>query len=484
MSQAGVEQYQGDGGVGGGGAVVEGRHAKIGVSQSGTNNVVTVQRDPNAVATDFGEGPLADSLRQSLLSGAREIYAVKADADVDGTVGATAADAGNGGDGTLASGLSAGYSSPLNAYDAVVEIVDPGEQGVATFRYSLDGGDTWSQAITVPVGAPGVYDIPNTGVKLSWADGTPVSFQAGDKWTFTCTQPTASSSSIIAAIDALLATPYVYEFIHVVGPGASALWTALQTKADALVVANKFLGIVVEWRGLNSGETVAQWQTAYLAEVASFVGKHICVVVGRCNIVDPITLRQFETSAAGIICGRLSKIPVQAEAGRVADGPLPMIAGTSETDSGIRPVGAETYTSVIDDAYGTMLTTHPGKKGVFVNATRLSGGPGSDYQHFDRRRTMDKACRITLAKLIERVNDEFAGDQSALDAVKNDVEGELKKQMRSGARPNVVAVGVTFPAGQDVLSSGILEVETWMVPVGHTRRLKNTLRFVVSAPSA
>jgi len=66
---------------------------------------------------------------------------------------------------------------PEGTADVVVTIKDPGAVGVATFRYSLDGGET-DNGVDLTTAA--TYDITSVGIRLHF-DGT---FVAGDTYTF------------------------------------------------------------------------------------------------------------------------------------------------------------------------------------------------------------------------------------------------------------------------------------------------------------
>ena len=81
--------------------------------------------------------------------------------------------------------------NPTVAASVVVELLGAGELGVATFRYSLDGGVTWAgTGILVP--ANGSYAMAGTGVTLKFAigpAGSGTSFKVGDRYAFALSAP-------------------------------------------------------------------------------------------------------------------------------------------------------------------------------------------------------------------------------------------------------------------------------------------------------
>lgn len=70
-------------------------------------------------------------------------------------------------------------ASPLGVYDVRIQVVAPGNPGVATVRWTLDAGLTWSATVTAPNGSPLVLDV--TGLAVTF-DGPLV---AGDLYSFT-----------------------------------------------------------------------------------------------------------------------------------------------------------------------------------------------------------------------------------------------------------------------------------------------------------
>lgn len=70
-------------------------------------------------------------------------------------------------------------ASPLGVYDVRIQVVAPGNPGVATVRWTLDAGLTWSATVTAPNGSPLVLDV--TGLAVTF-DGALV---AGDLYSFT-----------------------------------------------------------------------------------------------------------------------------------------------------------------------------------------------------------------------------------------------------------------------------------------------------------
>lgn len=58
--------------------------------------------------------------------------------------------------------------TPNNTYSLRVEITTAGNRGTAKFKYSLNGGKTWSKILTTAA----TYEMPDTGTTLNFATGS------------------------------------------------------------------------------------------------------------------------------------------------------------------------------------------------------------------------------------------------------------------------------------------------------------------------
>lgn len=436
-----------DGGLGILPAGASGLHAKVGVASKGTANQIVSITDQGKIGELLGVGPLADALFDSFAAGARTIYAVRAQSDVAGTVGAVTATKTGAGNMTAA-------GSPLDAYAAVIEILTAGRFNTAAFRYSLDGGDTWSAKITVPAG--GVYAIPDTGATLTFTESgvTPeTSFLVGDKYTFSTVAPTASVANINAAIDALFASGNQYEFIHVVGVSDSAVWAALATRATEAEGKYRYIHFLAEARGPNAGETVDQWVTALVTAKGSFASTRVSISAGRVEISDGGTGRQVDRNVAGLYAGRVSAIPVMRSPGRVADGSIPGVIK-------LLPDGInDGHIKTLDDNGFITFRTYIGLAGIYVTNGRIAAPAISDYQYVELRRVMDKACTQVRTTALRFAQAE--ADAGGLDALEAQLSAPLEVMQGAG---EIVSGRVVIPRDQDILGTSTLRAKIRIVP--------------------
>ncbi|MCL4514150.1 MAG: DUF2586 domain-containing protein [Firmicutes bacterium] len=437
-----------DGGLGLLPPSLSGLHAKVGVSSAGNVGGIVSLSSPDQITPAFGTGPLVDALADSFMTGAQLVYAVRANGDIAGTVSAVTATKTGTGNMTAA-------GPPLDSYEVIVEILDAGTLNEATFRYSLDGGDTYSPKITVP--QTGSYVITGTGLTLTFtADAvTPAnSFKVGDKYTFTAKAPGASVTSVNAALDVLLAAALEYEFIHVVGNSDAAMWAALSSKAATAEGNFRYIHIVAEARGPNAGETVDQWVTALETMSTSFASTRVSVVAGRPEISDMLTGRSVDRNGAGVLLGRVSKIPEQRSAGRVMDGSLPGIIR-------LNPVGInEAQILRLDNARYSTFRQYVGLNGFYITNARMMAEVISDFRYTETRRVMDKACRLVRTAALRFAQAEATPE--GLDALEAQLESPLNIMV---ADKQILQGRVVIPRDQDIISTPTLKAKVRIVPV-------------------
>ncbi|MCR4442963.1 MAG: DUF2586 domain-containing protein [Peptococcaceae bacterium] len=433
-------------------------HGKVGVSSAGTDNEVVLIADQAQIA-DFGTGPLVNALYDAFAGGARVIYAVKATSDITGLIGnITATKTGQ--------GNMAAVGSPLDSYHVIVEILSNGRFNTATFKYSLDGGDTETDAITVPV--DGVYAITGTGITLNfseYATEPDESFKAGDTYEFKTTAPSASINNITTAINALLNSAYTMEYIHVVGPSSSSVWTALDTLAETAVTDKyKYIHFLCEAAGPSAGQTVSEWVQSLITTALSFDSTRVAVSAAIGEIEEVNTSRVVERNAAGIISGRISSIPVMRSPARVRDGALPRVKS-------IRPAGlSEEQIALLNDAGYITLRTYEGLTGVYITEGRIMAAADSDFQYIELRRVMDKACRNLRQAALQYKHAEADGDLTHLEA-------SLQQVIDNMAGAGEISSGqITIPE-QDILGTSTLRVNIRLVPVGIMRNIELEVGF-------
>ena len=231
-----------------------------------------------------------------------------------------------------------------NAFDTYfVEVLVMANGTIATgpcpITISLDATRTFSPIINL--GTATTYVIPGTGLTLNFAAGTLV---AGDTYTFSTTEPLWNQAGILAAFNALNASPYAQQgfgSVHVVGQGASAGTDATSiggylnnwaTQSAPLYSQAIFsapdAAVPTTWGG--AGQTEAAWMTAQLTSYLAVAQTRVSTCAAYYNLpsalISPLgVVTQFRRSIAYPVAALTTSITPNRSWGRVKKGAIPYI---------------------------------------------------------------------------------------------------------------------------------------------------------------
>lgn len=446
---------------------------KVGVCTLGTNNVLEFFADPDALKTARGQGPVVDSAIYHLLIAGGVVGVLKVNSSIAGTATAVSVSRGAPGDST---GTMTTSGAPNDAYDVKVEITKQGTNiaaGTAAFKYSLDGGDNYSDEIALPTG--GTYLLGDTNVTLTFVNGGGgTSFKVGDVHSFTCTAPGYSSTDLNAALDALRTTYAETEFgfVHIVGQAASSAGAAtIATAADVKMTAeqnvHRYTFALVEWPD-ESDATIQ-------ASVAAFTSARIVPIAGFCELLANNKL--LKRSAGTVVAARLSQQRISRDLGRTKPdtegGPI----------QGVTKIYRDEGTTPGLDDYGfTTLRTYAGQRGFYITHGRMRVAAGSDFKFTQYRRVMDRACAITHSTLFPHLNDdEFItkadGTLDELDA--RNLESELNSALRNGlvSERHVSDAYCVVNRQENMAQTLKLKVKTRIRPKGYAKFIEEEIGF-------
>jgi hypothetical protein len=165
----------------------------LGMSATGPSDTAELIASFTQNEDNYTAGPLPELVGAMIDAGVPEVIACRIFSGSVGTFTHTGSGSpslptasANNPMGPYGSAVSAGVTSGI-----LVSIVVGGALGTATYKYSLNGGITYSAAQTLPVG--GVVAFPNTGVSYTFAAGT---YVAGDTYTGAITAATGSIGSV------------------------------------------------------------------------------------------------------------------------------------------------------------------------------------------------------------------------------------------------------------------------------------------------
>jgi len=430
---------------------IDGITAAVGICSSGAANEVHNFSDKQALKDALGVGPLVEYAAHLLDVAGGPIRCVRATQAVAGAPGSVTK-SGSGPTMTVA-------GDAKDAYQVIVEIVTGGVLGVGSFKYSLDGGDTYSPEIALPSG--GTYALPDTGLTLTFPAGT---YVAEETYSCSCTAPLYDATTLAAALDALLASPLEWRFVAIVGQAASGAASAtlagtLSTKMASAATNYRYARAMMQ----AADDTDANLITAFSA----FDDGRVTVVAGHAEIGSSITGRPEKRGALTAVGARAAKAPVHEDLGRVASGSLPGVSSLYRD---------ERVKQALDSQRFTTLRSFVGMNGYYITAGRTMASKTSDFQLQQNGFVIDKACRTLRNALLPYLNDSVRVNKTTgyileedAQAIEQDVQGQLEASII--APGNASSVEAKVKRDENILSSQTLRVTVSVVPLGYARAI-------------
>lgn len=250
-----------------------GTHVKIGISNIESKEPILISSTMSTekIKQKVGDTPLADACMDAIEWGASKIYCIPVGAGTSGEVGEIK-------ETKEGHGSFEVMGTPNNNYDIVVEIIDSGECNEGSFRYSTDGGNIFTDEMTIPVTGEVILSATGLTVKFTEAEGGE-SFKSGDRFTFSTTAPAMNNQTVIQAIESLINTRIDFEFIHIVGTTSKALWASLCAIAnDYLIKYKRPIFFVCEARGKTEEESVETYVEDMIEERKGISSMYLQVV--------------------------------------------------------------------------------------------------------------------------------------------------------------------------------------------------------------
>lgn len=379
-----------DGLLGGFAESGEGVHIKVGASYIPTKEavVITGGRSLEYIRKQLGLSPLADAVMDSIEYGAAKIFCIPILPDVPGTItqGSDIVSE-NSGSVTL-------IGMPSNSFRVVVQMTGKGGLNVAAFRYSLNGGYSFSDELSVPLS--GKYEIPDTGLALGFQLSEGQEYEIGDIYQWTTTAPQLTNERIIAGIHRIRNLKQEAELVHIVGSTTADTWAAIAAQqAELMTEKHKPLMFVLEAYAKNDDETMEAYLESLEQARKAVKNYELQVVVTRALYVGMDNVAR-DCNVAGIICGLYAKVGVHKSIGETA-----AVSLSEEKILRLLPEG------IIDDDIEELdrmgyltLRQYDGLAGYYVNNARMLGPDNTDYPYAEDVRTLNKIIRETRKKAL------------------------------------------------------------------------------------
>ncbi|WP_018752672.1 DUF2586 domain-containing protein [Paenibacillus sanguinis] len=438
-----------------------GVHLKIGVSSVTANSPIIITGNMSAAKIKqlLGLSPLADAVMDSVESGAGKIYCVPIAASVDGTIGAVK----KVGTGT---GSATVEGKPGNAYEIIVQITESGGLNAAALKYSVDGGYSFGDEVTLPLN--GELAIPDTGLTFKFTEDSSEpenSFKVGDMFTVKSEAPQMSNQDVLDALTKLRNSTLAFEFVHIVGESTRALWFAVAAEITTLhETYKKPIWAVLEAPRPEPSESIDAYAQRLIDERKGF--KHTDVqIVSAWSRYTKMDGRTMQINNAAIVCGWYAKAAPQQSIGETK---------TFSVDeykmSELLPVGIEDYIGLLDDEKYLTFRQYEGLEGYYVTNARMMCPDGSDYRYAENVRIKNKLIRETRKEALKQLQAQvdMSDVQGSLETIAKFIETPVDVM----ARTKEISSGrIEVPPDQDILVSETLQVIIRFVPVGYVREI-------------
>lgn len=460
-----------DGNLGRSSSTGTGTSIKIGISNVESKSPILISGTMNAkkIKEKVGNTPLADACIDAVEWGASSIYCIPVKAGTAGTIGKITED-------QKGYGTFEVKGSPNNAYDIVVEVMDAGECNEGSFRYSLDGGNTFTEEMTIPI--TGEAELATTGLTAKFTDAEGGdSFMEGDRFTFSTTSPAMSNESVISAVESLINSPLMFEFVHIVGVSSKALWASLCTIAnDFLTKYKRPLFFVCEARGKKADESLEDYVNAMLEERKGINNIYMQVVCSNSRY-QRMDRRVQDINNAGIVTGLYGRAKESQSIGEVKSFPI------SEAKLlKLLPEGIEDYIETLDKAKYVTIRQYIGKEDYYVTSANMMSPEGSDYSYAEDVRVSNRLVKAVRAKALDELQVEV--DPGDIETSITNIQEQLNTPVEDAVRDKVISSGsVTIDTENlNILVDEKLDINITYVPMGHVREMN--LTFAVENPYA
>lgn len=458
-----------DGNLGRSSATGTGTNIKIGISNVESKAPILISGTMNAkkIKEKVGNTPLADACIDAVEWGASSIYCIPVKAGTAGTIGEIT-------ETKTGSGTFAVKGSPNNAYDIVVEVMDSGECNEGSFRYSLDGGNTFTEEMTIPI--TGETELETTGLSVTFMDAEGGdSFKEGDRFSFSTTSPSMSNESVISAVESLINSPLVFEFVHIVGVSSKALWASLCTLAnDFLTEYKRPLFFVCEARSKRAEEPLEEYVNAMLEERKGINNMYIQVVCSNSRY-QRMDGRVQDINNAGIVTGLYGVAKESQSIGEVKSFPISAYKMLK-----LLPEGIEDYIETLDAAKYVTIRQYIGKEDYYVTSANMMSQDGSDYAYAEDVRVSNRLVRAVRAAALEELQVEI--DPGDIEASIANIQEQLIIPVEDAVRDKIISSGsVSIDTDNlNILVDEELDINITYVPMGHVREMN--LTFAVENP--
>lgn len=431
-----------------------GKCFKIGVSPMDAENIIKIKSGTSVAKVKelLGNSPLADSVITSLEFGAPEVYCVPVSASEKGKI----SDVTHTGTGLGMVGIE---GTPQNLYTVYVHILESGAVNEASFRYTTDGGVTYSEEATIPLSKK--FEMEGTGLTLTFeenADSEGVSFVSGDIYGAVTTAPKIGNKELLEKLDMIGRSNLEAEAVHIVGESDKVLWSVLSAEAEEFEKTfHKPIIFVAEARGIKTDETLAEYIKDMVSTQKSLNTRNLCVCAANMLFVLADG-RTVEHNGADIICGMMGAARQSQSIGEVKSFSLPESRVVK-----LLPDGIEEHLRELNDARYTVFRRYNGLNDYYVASANVMSREGSDFRYVEDVRVLNRIIRDVRKQALEELQVEIDPEElePSLEAIKASLN-----------------IAIDNAVDDKVISSGTVDIDTDNFNIMEDEMLGVRVRYV------
>lgn len=213
-----------------------------------------------------------------------------------------------------------------------------------------------------------------------------------------------------------------------------------------------------------------QKNTTSLANLTAKDSQYVQVLIGDTS--------SGNNAAVGLLGGRYASVPVMRNPGRVKSGSLSILSAYL-ADETLEVSGFDNE-AIHSKGYVT-FRSYFGKAGYFFSDDPTAVAVTNDYSSFARVRVIFKALRIAYITFVEEILDEIRVDTEGriepaqAKYFQSIIENAVNTNMT--ANQEVSSFRSLLDPNQNVLSTGKVEIELRITPVGYNKEMSVTLGF-------
>jgi len=344
-----------------------------------------------------------------------------------------------------------------------------GTEGI-TYQESTDGGRTLSAVKAL--GTANSVVIGGTGAGFDFAAGT---LTAGAVVEMRCNAPQWNATELGTALQAAKASAIDWALVLIVGDIDATDFDTIGTEFSSGNYT--WVGSV---RDPDPGETEAAYLSSLTTAFASKANNFGVVCAGAAKITSGLSFEQHRKPIATVVASLLSKVSEEIDIAAIDLGSLPGVAirdvngNADEHDEDINPG--------LDDARFTVLRTHKGYGGVYVNNPRIFSASGSDFEFAQHRRTINLAKVALTTYFKRRLSKPILVDKDTgyiLESEALEIESGATAIMRAvlTAKPKASAVSFALSRLDNLLSTKTLNGQAGVTPLAYPKQISFDIGF-------